>query len=87
MEQLYKVGDNVLIKDKYDPGCDEYSYTYCFTNDMRMEYGGKVCTISAVQYEPNLRNVNRIPDDDHLYYLEEDGGSWSWASSMFEPEF
>lgn len=87
MKQLYKVGDSVLVKDKYDPGYNEYGYTYCFTQDMLIQYGGKVCTISMVQYDPNLRGPGRIPDDDYLYYLEEDNAEWSWASSMFEPEF
>lgn len=86
MNSLYKVGDRVLIKDKHDPGCDSYSYTFCFTEQMLTEHGGKVCTISMVQRE-SIHRANDIPDDNYLYRLVEDNEKWSWASSMFEPEF
>lgn len=39
MESLYKIGDNVLIKEKYDPGCKDLDYSYCFAENMLTEYG------------------------------------------------
>jgi hypothetical protein len=87
MAQLHKVGDIVLIKNKYDPGCDGSNYMYYFLEDMLAEYGGIICTISRVEYHYNLANPNKIPDDGYLYFLEEDNEEWLWASSMFEPEF
>ena len=47
---------------------------------------GKVCTISKAKYWHKMQD-GRLPDDGYLYSIEEDGGYWSWASSMFEPEF
>lgn len=34
-----------------------------------------------------IHRANDIPDDNYLYRLVEDNEKWSWASSMFEPEF
>lgn len=53
---------------------------------MLTEYGGRVCTISKAEYQHEMQD-GKLPDDGYLYSIEEDGGSWSWASSMFEPEF
>ena len=86
MESLYKIGDNVLIKEKYDPGCKGLDYSYYFAENMLTEYGGRVCTISKAKYRHKMQN-GRLPDDGYLYSIEEDGGCWSWASSMFEAEF
>lgn len=86
MESLYKIGDNVLIKEKYDPGCKDLDYSYWFAENMLTEYGGRVCTISKAKYWYKMQD-GRLPDDGYLYSIEEDGGYWSWASSMFEPEF
>lgn len=86
MESLYKIGDNVLIKEKYDPECNGFNYSYYFSERMLTEYGGKVCTISEVEYYGNIQ-FGKLPDDGYLYSIEEDGGRCSWASSMFEPEF
>jgi hypothetical protein len=87
MAQLHKVGDIVLIKNKYDPGCDGSDYAYYFSEDMLTEYGGVVCTISKAEHHYNFENVDKIPDDGYLYSLKEDNDGWLWASSMFEPEF
>lgn len=53
---------------------------------MLTEYGGRVCTISKAKYRHKMQD-GRLPDDGYLYSIEEDGGYWSWASSMFEAEF
>lgn len=86
MESLYKIGNNVLIKEKYDPGCKGLDYSCYFAENMLTEYGGRVCTISKAKYRHKMQD-DRLPDDGYLYSIEEDGGRWSWASSMFEAEF
>jgi hypothetical protein len=86
MESLYKIGDNVLIKKKYDPGCKGLDYSYYFAENMLTEYGGRVCTISKAKYRHKMQD-GRLPDDGYLYSIEEDGGCLAWVSSMFEAEF
>lgn len=34
MDPLYKVGDEVLIKSAYDPGCTSHSYKFSFAKEM-----------------------------------------------------
>lgn len=53
---------------------------------MLVEYGGRVCTISSSEYQ-DVFDDNKFPDDGYLYRIKEDNSTWSWASSMFEPEF
>lgn len=86
MDPLYKVGDKVLIKSTYDPGCAFFSYRFSFTNDMLYAYGGKICEIVEVK-KPMLNGIPIVSDDGYLYHLREDNGNFCWASSMFEPEF
>lgn len=86
MDPLYKVGDIVLIKSAYDPGCTNRSYRFSFTNDMLYAYGGKICEIVEVK-KPMLNMEFLVSDDGYLYHLREDNGNFCWASSMFEPEF
>lgn len=85
MEPLYKVGDTVLVKSEYDEECDEFSYRYIFVDDMLEECGGEIYTIRWATFNGKNLNEDQIPDDGYLYCLE--GNTWSWASSMFEPEF
>lgn len=87
MKLLYKVGDLVLIKSEYDKGCDEYDYRFTFTNYMRSNLGGSVYTIKSVEFRGENPDKKQISDDGYLYHLKEDDEGWSWASSMFEPEF
>lgn len=86
MESLYKVGDIVLIKSKYDLNCTNFSYRFNFTGYMLDKFGGKVCTISKVEKQ-RKRWHNGVSDDNYLYLLKEDKEAFHWASSMFESEF
>lgn len=86
MDPLYKVGDEVLIKSAYDPGCTALNYRFNFLKDMLYRFGGKVCTISKVEKQRE-RWPNGVSDDNYLYLLKEDNEAFYWASSMFEPEF
>lgn len=86
MDPLYKVGDTVLIKSTYDPGCTFFFYRFSFTDSMLHAYGGKVCEIVEVK-KPLLNGISIVPDDGYLYRLREDNGKFCWASSMFESEF
>lgn len=85
MDPLYKVGDQVIVKDKYDNGCNSSSYKFYFTGSMKRDFGGKVCTIKSIRESVPVRR--EIPDDGYLYHLVEDNNLYNWASSMFESEF
>lgn len=82
MEPLYKVGDKVRIKSKYDPGKNEESYYHAFLRyQMLIPFGGKVYTIKEV-VRRKYERPSKIPDDGYQYYLVEI--PWTWSSSMFE---
>ena len=86
MESLYKVGDEVLIKSVYDPGCTEESYRFGFVAEMLNRYGGKVYKIIFVRKSAIPKDFD-IPDDGYIYGLDGNAIRFYWASSMFEPEF
>lgn len=87
MKPLYKVGDSVLIKSKYDHKLGAMNYRFGFTSEMKEQFGGTVCTILDMK-EIGVEYVRRqVSDDGYLYHIKEDNRCWSWASSMFEPEF
>lgn len=86
MKALYKPGDRVLIKSKYDKGAKENSYRFVFVENMLETFGGHICTISEVS-DFEYRDSYQVMDDNHKYYIKEDNSRYSWASSMFEPEF
>lgn len=84
MKEL-EVGDKVLIKSKYDPGCNDESYNACFTDYMLEQFGGKIAIITNKRFaEYSSENKNRIPDDDFTYELDIDNGDCIWRSSMFD---
>lgn len=86
MNPLYKVGDTVLIKSAYDPGCTSRSYRFSFTLKMLQLYGGKIYKITSIQRSAD-KDHDGVPDDGYLYELEGKANRFYWASSMFEPEF
>lgn len=86
MKPLYKPGDKVLVKSKYDEGFGSGSYRFMFLPKMLKEYGGTICTIDKVSNFCNYPQYD-VEDDGYEYYIKEDGGEYMWASSMFEPEF
>lgn len=86
MKPLYKVGDKVLIKTQYDPGCDGSDYRFWFTNEMLAEYGGQICEIKEVSKSITM-NSYPVPDDYTKYHICEDDNFYCWASSIFESEF
>lgn len=88
----YKVGDKVLIKSKYDPGCTEIHYPFLFTIGMLKRYGGKIMTIRSVEGPINYvrkipvnKSLKLTPDDFYKYRLTEDVCGCSWSSAMFSP--
>lgn len=86
MKPLYKVGDLVRIKNKYDPGANNFSYYCVFIQDEMLEkFGGKICKIRSCWSEHHNYNDAEIPDDGCMYKLEEN--NYAWNSSMFDPEF
>lgn len=82
---LYKVGDKVLVKSKWDNSYNGDNYRFGFVNNMRERFGGKVCTI--VSRTPVDSRFYGIKDDSFQYTLKEDRHVFAWASSMFESEF
>lgn len=75
MKPKYKVGDQVLIKSKYDPGKTEGYYKAYFNSDMLSEYGGTIQTIENIFY-------NSIQD---YYYYDFKNCEWVWSEDMFDP--
>ena len=82
-----EIGDKVKIKSKYDKNCDPYDYTAGFTNDMLINYGGRVATIEKKWPIEPIIPVKKIKSDGFYYNLNIDGQSWIWSSGMFEEEF
>lgn len=44
-DPLFKPGDKVKIKSKWDPGCTSVDYPQSFIEDMVRKFGGKTVTI------------------------------------------
>lgn len=84
-QALYKVGDKVLVKSKWDNGYNGNNYRFGFVNKMRERFGGKVCTIES-RIPVDFRFYD-IKDDSFQYTLKEDRHTFAWVSSMFESEF
>lgn len=81
---LYNVGDRVIIKSKYDPGCSDGDYGLFFTERMLREYGGQTVTISSVR--PMNREYigkRKLYTEPYIYDIVEDSGYWNWDASMF----
>lgn len=85
MKEL-NVGDKVLIKAKYDPGCDAESYTGYFLEFMLNQFGGKKAIITEKYFreKPKTSRHQTIPDDNFTYKLDIDHGNYFWRSSMFD---
>lgn len=75
MKCKYKVGDQVVIKYKYDPGKTESSYKAHFNLSMLSRYGGTIQIIEAVHY--NSRG--------NYYYFYLKNCLWIWSEDMFDP--
>lgn len=86
-QALYKVGDKVLVKSKWDNGYNGYNYRFGFVNKMLERFGGKVCTIGSRTLVDFSFYDYDIKDDSFQYTLKEDEYVFAWASSMFESEF
>ena len=85
MKEL-RVGDKVLIKSKYDPGCDGGNYNGYFLEFMLTRYGGKKAIIIEKYFreKPETSSHPKIPDDNFTYKLDIDHGDYFWRSSMFD---
>lgn len=80
-----RIGDRVLIKSQYDPGCNSGSYFGIFTSDMLTKFGGKTATIVRKRFaKESVETNDRIPDDGYEYKLDIDKKCFFWRSSMFD---
>lgn len=79
MEPIFKVGDEVRVKNRIP----NKSYKYSFTEGMA-KLSGKVFVIEEVRPNWNSDSDFDIPDDCALYKLKGDNDSWSWSSGMLE---
>lgn len=79
---IYKVGDKVRIKSKYDLNSSSIDYPHTFTAGM-LDKGGKIYTISSVNARdiPSIRTLKHYKEP-YYYTLNED--SYSWSAAMFE---
>lgn len=75
MKPKYKVGDQVLIKSKYDPGKTERDYKAGFTQFMLNVYGGTIQTIDTIEYR-NTGGYYRYILKDIIFF---------WSEDMFDP--
>lgn len=81
---LYNVGDEVLVKSKYDPGCSSEDYGVLFTNDMLKRYGGRTVTISSVRpMNQEFIGKRKLYTEPYTYDIVEDSGYYNWDASMF----
>lgn len=82
-ESIYKVGDQVRVKSKYDDKCDSSYYTAGFPYEMLRRYGGRRVTIIDVKPigESRKRALNK---ELFTYQIKEDHGHWEWSAEMFE---
>lgn len=78
----YKVGDRVIIKVR--EGCAG-DYPFTFTSSMT-KYSGKTAIIKDIRdfLIVSKSAYKYYNGDDHKYYLDIDGGSFVWHSSMFD---
>lgn len=75
---LYKVGDQVLIKDLYKESDDDYDFG--LEPKMR-EFSNKICTIKEVRLDTDAED--EITYDGYEYKINEDDGFYTWSSDMF----
>lgn len=79
MEPIFKVGEKVRVKERVD---NKYAYRYSFEDTMA-ELSGKTFTISRAVPDRYGKKYS-IPDDNTLYFLEEDTMGYAWSSGMLE---
>lgn len=84
-ESLYKVGDVVIVKDRYDPACGEDDYPHYFAEDMLGGYGNKKVTITKVEFiSSSYYSKFKLYKEPYTYYIKEDSGEHSWSAAMFK---
>lgn len=76
MKPKYKVGDQVLIKSKYDPGKSSDDYIFGFTKNMLEKYGGTMQTISNIRY--NYYTYCFMYEFVDIF-------EYAWSEEMFNP--
>ena len=81
IKSLYKVGDVVTIKDKYDEGFGMSDYPGSFLIKMVKDYGNRKCKIKEVIESPYSCTL-RAYVDPFTYKLE--GAPWNWSAAMFK---
>ena len=84
IESLYKVGDIVTIKDKYDYNFSNHDYPFSFTEYMKDHYGGKKCRISRVIYNSNHEDKPTYTEPFEYKLAELGENSYSWSAAMFK---
>lgn len=84
MKSIYKVGDEVLIKSKWDDNYNGYDYPFTFTEEMLHIHGGKICKIKEV-FPSRYFKERKCYEESYGYFL--DGSMFRWSSAMFEKEF
>lgn len=82
-DPLFKSGDRVKIKSKWDPGCTSTDYPQAFIEDMVLKFGGK--TVTIVTSWRRTKTDRRLENDDlYTYNIAEDSKQYVWTSSMFD---
>lgn len=77
---MFAVDEKVRVTDRIHDSCD---YKYQYTDDMCDRFEGKIVTIKRV-IPYNYQRECRVEDDCAAYYIEEDGGEFTWSSGMFD---
>jgi hypothetical protein len=81
---MYKVGDKVRIKSKYDLNSDSTDYPCGFSGVM-LEKGidGKIYTISSIR-TPKSLSIRTLRHYKEPYYYTLKENSYNWSAAMFE---
>lgn len=84
LESIYKVGDKVRVKSAYDPGCSSDDYPCRFIKAMLEELGGRVVTITKVDYIERTISSKRKWDLEPFVYTITENKDYRWSAAMFE---
>lgn len=79
---IYRVGDKVRIKSKYDLNSNSTDYPYGFTAG-RLDKGGKIYTISCVHTSKSL-SIRTLRHYKEPYHYTLKGDAYDWSAAMFE---